>query len=99
MSDGSLKDTVAGAMVNRQFHVDLGDVDVPHVSRAVEVQKAVILLLLFIGHGPVDSGLGKFGIVILCRLDQGVVLLLIHVCDSLGVVHDCPGLMEGVPVV
>ena len=97
--DGGLQNAIAGAMVDRQLHVDLGNVDVPHISGAIEVQQAVVLLLLFFRHLPVDPSPGKLRVIFLCFLYQGIKLLLIHVCDGLGVVHDCPGLMEGVPVV
>lgn len=99
MSDGDLQDRFIGPVVDRERHLDAGDVDVAHDAGAGDVEDAVVGLdLLVRQHEP--PGLLHEVLVECFRLSpHAVEILFIHVCNLRGISCDRTGLVEGVPPV
>lgn len=100
MADGRLQHRVAGAVVNRQVHVDLRDGDEPHVARRVDVQLGLVVIqqILIILNRPAIRNLQQLPVVFQRRVPDLLVLFVAHLGDALGVAHDGPGLVHTVPV-
>ena len=99
MSDGDLQDRFIGPVVDRERHLDAGDVDVAHDAGAGDVEDAVVGLdLLVRQHEP--PGLLHEVLVECFRLSpHAVEILSVHICNFRRIPCNRPCLMERVPPV
>ena len=52
MAGRDLQDALVGAVVDRQAHLDAGDGHIAHHTRAGDVEHALVIPFLGIGHDP-----------------------------------------------
>ena len=98
MSHRHVQHLLAGAVVNGQLHLDLGDGDIPHDPGTGNVQRIRIAGYILVAVQGSTGGLEPL-VVILCGLEHGAVILLGHAVHGFVVPGNGVALMLGVQVI
>ena len=88
VSDGDLQDLLVRTVIQREFDVDLRNVDISHDAGSREIQKAQVFFSLFLGHVPLDPCLGKTVIIVFSGADRLRVLRRVQVRHALHIACD-----------
>ena len=86
-------------MIDRQGHLDVGDLDISHDAGVVHVQQAVIGPLLLRGQGGAAAPGGQVPVIGPGGVPQVPVAVRVQLADRLVIGRHRPGGVEGVPVV
>ena len=99
MADGDLQYGGVDAVVDRQRHLDVGDLDIAHDAAARDIQQAFVFGALVVAHHIAVVFVGQGSIVVEGVLPDVGIVDLVDLGDHLCIVGDHLRLMQGVPIV
>jgi len=98
VSDRDIEDGFAGAVVDGQFHIDLGNGDIAHDAGAGDVECGFIAAdIIIIDEWRIDNA--QAFIIIMCTLEEFLIVAVIDFRQCFAVACDCTALDFRVPPV
>ena len=99
MAHGDLQDRFLRTMIDGQRAINAGDFNIAHDAKTGHIQKLLVFFLLCVAQKVGVVPFCQRRIVGLCGGPDFVILILVQICDFLGICGNGPGLVEGVPVI
>ena len=99
MAHGDLQDRFLRTMIDGQRAINAGDFNIAHDAKTGHIQKLLVFFLLGVAEQVRIDPIGQRCVVAFGRGPDFVVLILVQICNFLGICGNGPGLVEGVPVI
>ena len=99
MPHGDLQHRIVGTMVDWQGDINVGDFDIPHNPRAVQIQQLVIFCFLLRGDQKRILPLRQPPVIFLGLQEHFVIFFPIQILHLLGIGSHRSSRVQGIPVI